>query len=87
MPRGVPTSGVRVSRTQERRAIRPAVIDPHQLYDVAEVAAARGRSIAATWNDIRDGKLKSTKVGKRRLVIGSELIRANLRDAGIEVAS
>ncbi len=82
MPSGIPKSGKRVCRTQERRALRPAIIDPHQLYDVTECAAARGRSVASVWNDIRDERLKSTKVGKRRLILGAEIVRANLRDAG-----
>lgn len=87
MPRGIPRSGKRVCRTNERRAIRPAVIDPNQAYDIPETAAALGQSIPKTWNDVGSGKLPSFTRGKRRFVLGAEIIRANRRDAGIEVSS
>lgn len=85
MPRGIPKSGKRVSRTNERRALRPLQIDSEQLYDVGEAAGARGRSIPSTWNDIREGRLQARKVGGRTLILGRWIIEANLRDAGIEM--
>lgn len=80
MPRGI-------SRANERRAARPPIIDPDQLYDVHETAAARGRSVSATWADIRAGKIQSVMASGRRLVLGAEIIRANRAEAGIEVTS
>lgn len=86
MPRGIPKTGKRVSRANERRAIRPAVIDPHQLYDVPEAAAARGRSVAALYNDIKLKRIKVTRVDGRTLILGREIIQANLAAAGLSSA-
>ena len=86
MPKGVPVAGRRVSRRAERMAIRPAIVDKHQLYELPEAAAARGRSVASLHNDIRAQRIKVTKVGRRTLILGAEIIAANLRDAGVEVA-
>lgn len=87
MPRGIPKSGKRVSRINERRAIRPAVIDDDQAYDIPETAAALGQSEAKTWKDIANGTIPSFTRGKRRLVLGRYIRERNLRDAGIEVTS
>lgn len=83
MPRGIAKAGQRVSRANERRAIRPSVIDPDQAYDVPETAAALGQSVSATWNDIRDGKLQTFVRGRRRLVLGLHIIERNRADAGV----
>jgi hypothetical protein len=71
----------RVSRLAERRAMRPALIDPNQFYSIEEVAAARDKSRAGIYNEIAAGALKAVKDGKRTKIIGAEIIRANQRDA------
>ena len=81
MPRGTPKSGKRKSRRDERLALRPVQLDPHQLYRIDETAAARGISIATLWKQINAGTIETTTIGRRRLVRGSEIIRVNLTDA------
>ena len=69
------------SRDKLKRVPRPAVIDPNQRYSLAETHAALGQSHAKTFQDIKRGRLKTLKDGRRRYVLGSELIRrAQLSD-------
>ena len=64
-----------------KRVPRPAVIDPNQRYSLAETHAALGQSHAKTFKDINRGALQTIKDGRRRYVLGSELIRrARLSD-------
>jgi hypothetical protein len=56
-----------------KRVPRPAVIDPNQRYSLAETHAALGQS--KTYQDIKRGTLQTIKDGRRRYVLGSELIR------------
>ena len=63
------------SRARLKRVARPAVIDPNQRYFLAETHAALGQSHAKTFEDIKLGRLKTIKDGRRRYVLGSELIR------------
>lgn len=58
-----------------KRVPRPAVIDPNQRYSLAETHAALGQSHSKTFQDIKLGKLKTIQDGRRRYVLGSELIR------------
>ncbi|HEX7080052.1 MAG TPA: hypothetical protein VF329_03465 [Gammaproteobacteria bacterium] len=80
MPRGIPNNK-RASRTAERRALRPAILDPNQFYSIDETAAARDKSRAGIYQEIAAGVLKATKDGKRTKILGAEIIRANQRDA------
>lgn len=65
----------RKSWTVPKRVPRPAVIDPNQRYSLAETHAVLGQSHSKTFQDIRLGKLKTIRDGRRRYVLGSELIR------------
>jgi hypothetical protein len=58
-----------------KRVPRPAVIDPNQRYSLAETHAALGQSHVKTYQDIKRGTLQTIKDGRRRYVLGSELIR------------
>ena len=58
-----------------KRVPRPAVIDPNQRYSLAETHAALGQSHAKTFQDIKRGTLQTVRDGRRRYVLGSELIR------------
>jgi len=63
------------SRARLKRVARPAVIDPNQRYSLAETHAALGQSHAKTFKDIKLRRLKTIKDGRRRYVLGAELIR------------
>ena len=65
----------KVYRAGIKRVPRPAVIDPNQRYSLAETHAALGQSHAKTFQDIKRGALQTIKDGRRRYVLGSELIR------------
>jgi hypothetical protein len=58
-----------------KRVPRPAVIDPNQRYTLAETHAVLGQSHVKTFRDIKRGVLQTIKDGRRRYVLGSELIR------------
>ena len=63
------------SRARLRRVPRPAFIDPNQRYSLTEMHAPFAQSHAKTFQDIKLGRLKTMKDGRRRYVLGSELIR------------
>jgi hypothetical protein len=65
----------KTDRQAERRALRPAIVDEHQLYSVDEAAAALDRSRAQLYNDFAAGRILSVNDGKRRKVPGSEIVR------------
>jgi hypothetical protein len=81
MPRGIPKAGERINRAAQRRANRPAVIDPNQFYSVHEYAAAREKCVASAYEEIKSGAVKVVKDGKRTKIIGAEIIRANQQQA------
>jgi hypothetical protein len=58
-----------------KRVPRPAVVDPNQRYTLAETHAVLGQSHVKTFRDIKRGVLQTVKDGRRRHVLGSELIR------------
>ena len=59
-----------------KRVPRPLLIDPTQRYTLAETHAVLGHSHVKTFQDIKRGTLLETvKDGRRRYVLGSELIR------------
>jgi hypothetical protein len=58
-----------------KRVPRPSVIDPNQRYTLAETHAVLGQSHVKTFRDIKRGVLQTIKDGRRRYVLGSELIR------------
>jgi hypothetical protein len=58
-----------------KRVPRPTIIDPNQRYSLAEAHAALGQSHAKTFQDIKRGILQTIRDGRRRYVLGSELIR------------
>lgn len=58
-----------------KRVPRPAVVDPNQRYTLAETHAVLGQSHVKTFRDIKRGVLQTVKDGRRRYVLGSELIR------------
>jgi hypothetical protein len=62
-------------RAAIKRVPRPAVIDPNQRYTLAETHAVLGQSHVKTFRDIKRGVLQTIKDGRRRYVLGSELIR------------
>jgi hypothetical protein len=53
----------------------PIQIDPNQRYSLAETWATLRQSPAKTYVDIRHGKIKVIREGRRTYVPGSELIR------------
>jgi len=53
----------------------PAVIDPNQRYSLREAFAALRISDITGYRDMRAGKLRVIKEGRRSFVHGSELIR------------
>ena len=83
MPKGTPAAGHRVSRRADRMALRPAVIDPNQLYGVPETAAARGRSVATLFNDILGQADQGYEDRPPHAGFWVATIRANLNDAGV----
>ncbi len=62
-------------RSGPKRVPPPAVIDPCQRYELAEVHAALRQSHTKTFKDIREGKLETIRDGRRRYVLGSEILR------------
>jgi len=64
-----------ISHAKAKRVPRAAVIDPNQRYSLAETHAALSQTHAKTFQDIKLGSLKTIKDGRRRYVLGSELIR------------
>jgi hypothetical protein len=87
MPRGIPKTGKRVKRADQRRAQRPAIIDPNQFYSVPEYAAASDKSTAAGWLDVRAKRVNVVRDGTRVKVLGAEIIRANQEQAARSSAS
>lgn len=69
------TESMNAKRASIKRAPRPAVIDPNQRYSLAETHAALGQSHVKTFQDIKRGRLQTITDGRRRYVLGSELIR------------
>lgn len=57
----------------ELRALRPERIDEHQLYSVAEAAAALNLSMARVWQHISANRLRTVKDGRRTLVTGAAI--------------
>lgn len=84
---GPQDSPTRTSRVAGRRAARPASIDPHQFYSIPETAAARDKSRAGVYNEIKAGLLHAVKDGRRTKVLGAEIIRRNREVAGAQLAS
>jgi hypothetical protein len=58
-----------------KKVPRPTSIDPNQRYTLFETHAALGQSHSKTFEDIKTGKLKTIRDGRRRYVLGAELIR------------
>ena len=67
----------RYMRADERRAKRPHLIDPNQLYSVAEFCAASDLSRANFYVELKRGNITATKDGGRTKILGSEIIRRN----------
>src|SRR4051812_4930406 len=68
----------RAAPSAERRANRPALIDPNQFYSVEEAAAAFDKCRVAVYREIASGTLRAVKEGSRTKILGAEIIRANL---------
>jgi hypothetical protein len=62
-------------RAAPKRVSRPLLIDPNQRYTLAETHAVLGHSHVKTFQEIKRGMLQTIKDGRRRYVLGSELIR------------
>jgi hypothetical protein len=62
-------------RAAPKRVPRPLLIDPNQRYTLAETHAVLGHSHVKTFQEIKRGTLQTIKDGRRRYVLGSELIR------------
>ena len=77
----------RSPRSANRRATRPTVIDPHQLYSIDEYCAARDKSRAGAYQEIKAGEIRIVKEGGRSKVLGAEIIRRNLEVAGVTAAN
>ena len=77
MPSGIPKKGHRTMGAAERRAQRPATIDPNQYYSIPEAAAARDESPSTFWKHVAEGRVSVVKFGKRTKVLGAEIIRSN----------
>ena len=69
------TESTNSKRAGIKRVPRPAVIDPNQRYSLAETHAALSQPQAKTFQDVKLGRLKTINDGRRRYVLGSELIR------------
>jgi excisionase family DNA binding protein len=65
----------RTSRSIERRAKRPAHIDPHQLYSIDEGAAALDTSRMGVYELISAGRLRTVRIDSRQRIPGAEIIR------------
>ena len=76
----------RISRLDDRRAKRPAIIDPNQFYGIDEVAAARDMSRAGVYKEIAAGLIQPTKEGARTKILGAEIIRRNQEVVGSNAA-
>lgn len=50
-------------------------VDPRQRYEVPEASAYLRQSVAKTYLDIKNGKLRILKDGWRSFVPGSEIVR------------
>jgi len=72
----------RRARSTERRAQRPAAIDAVQLYDLVEAAAALSKSRAGLYLDLEAGRIKAIHDGRRRKILGAELIAYAAQLAG-----
>jgi hypothetical protein len=69
-------SQAEVSKRAPRKQVpRPLLIDPNQRYSLAETNAALCQSHVKTFADIKRGKLKTILDGRRRYVLGAEIIR------------
>lgn len=79
-------SPTRVSRLDDRRSKRPAIVDPNQLYGIDEYAAARDMSRAGVYKEISAGLIQSTKEGTRTKILGAEIIRRTHEVAGCNAA-
>lgn len=62
------------ARKAARRAMRPAHVDPHQLYSIEETGAALDASRAAVYNMISAGKLQTVKLDGRARIKGASII-------------
>ena len=58
-----------------KRVPIPPVIDPAQRYSLPEVAAILRLGIAQVYRDIKAGRLKTFKDGRRTYAAGVELLR------------
>ena len=77
---------IRVSRLDDRRSKRPAIIDPNQLYGIDEYAAAPDMSRAGVYKEISAGLIQSSKEGTRTKILGAEIIRRTHEVAGCNAA-
>ena len=68
---------IEIARSARRKISAPAIIDPNQRYSLAESMLALRQSPAKTFNDIKTGKLRAFKEGRRTYISGAELIRAS----------
>lgn len=59
----------------KRKISPPGVVDPNQRYTVPESSATLRQSVAKTYLDIKNGRLRVIKDGTRTYVPGVELIR------------
>jgi hypothetical protein len=74
MSRSTKSSGV-------KRVSPPAIIDSNQRYELAEVHAVLRQSHTKTFADIKAGRMQTLTDGRRRYVLGSELIRISSTSA------
>lgn len=64
----------RSSAIQRSRTLL-APLDPLQRYEIMEATAYLRISRAELYKQLSDGRLKSIKEGRRRLIPGSEIVR------------
>lgn len=61
--------------TAERRQMRPSKIDENQAYSLDEAGAAIDLSRYAVRREIAAGRLRIVRNGRRKLVVGAEIVR------------
>lgn len=62
-------------KSKQKTVAVPPVIDPNMRYDLPESAATLRVGIAQVFRELKSGKLKGFKDGRRRYISGEELIR------------
>lgn len=69
------TDAEKQARRWRQSEIRRQPLDPNQRYSVAEYVIYRRSGRKAAYDDFNSGRVKTIRDGRRRFVLGSEIIR------------